>query len=161
MTVRVLFVCLGNICRSPMAEGVFRKLVTEAGYADRVRIDSAGTHAYHLGEPPDARALAATARRGVDIGTLRGRRAAREDIERHDYVLAMDDENYAHLRALAPAGHEHKVRLFLEFASRTGSRAVPDPYFGGPSGFDSVLDMIEDAAEGLLAEIRRRVDAGG
>ena len=156
--VRVLFVCLGNICRSPMAEGVLRRLVTEAGYAERVHIDSAGTHAYHVGEPPDERAAAAALRRGIDISALRGRRAVEADIASHDYVLAMDHENYAHLRALSPPGHEHKVRLFLEFASRTTERAVPDPYFGGPSGFDRVLDLIEDAAEGLLAEIRGRLE---
>lgn len=156
--VRVLFVCLGNICRSPMAEGVFRRMVTEAGYAQQVHIDSAGTHAYHVGEPPDERAAAAAARRGVDIRALRGRRAVEQDIVGHDYVLAMDHENYAHLRALSPPGHEHKVRLFLEFASRTTERAVPDPYFGGASGFDRALDLIEDAAEGLLAEIRGRLE---
>ena len=156
--VRVLFVCLGNICRSPMAEGVFRKLVSEAGYVDRVEIDSAGTHAYHVGAPPDERAQAAAARRGVDIAALRGRQALQTDIERYDYVLAMDHENHAHLLALAPRGHEHKVRLFLEFASRATVRAVPDPYFGKESGFDRVLDLIEDAAEGLLADVRRRIE---
>lgn len=155
--VRVLFVCLGNICRSPMAEGVFRKLVEDAGYAGAIEIDSAGTHAYHVGEPPDMRAQAAALRRGVDISGLRGRRALQEDITRFDYVLAMDHENYAHLRALTPAGHEHKVRLFLEFATRAAERAVPDPYFGAESGFDRVLDLIEDAAAGLLSEIRQRL----
>ncbi|MBI3900200.1 MAG: low molecular weight phosphotyrosine protein phosphatase [Gammaproteobacteria bacterium] len=154
--VRVLFVCLGNICRSPMAEGVFRRLVEQAGYADRVHIDSAGTHAYHIDQPPDLRAQAAAARRGVDIAMLRGRQALAEDLLSHDYVLAMDDENYAHLRALCPPEHEHKVRLFLEFATRSNERFVPDPYYGGASGFDRVLDLIEDAAEGLLADIRKR-----
>lgn len=159
--VRVLFVCLGNICRSPMAEGVFRKRVEEAGYADLIEIDSAGTHAYHVGEAPDARARAAAARRGVDISGLRGRQAQREDFLRYDYVLAMDQDNHAHLLALCPPGHEHKVRLFLEFATRASTRAVPDPYFGAVSGFDRVLDLIEDAAEGLLAEIRRRLQRQG
>jgi protein-tyrosine phosphatase len=156
--VRVLFVCLGNICRSPMAEGVFRKLVLEAGYADRVEIDSAGTHAYHVGEPPDERAQAAAARRGIDIAARRGRRATVEDFLRFDYVLAMDHENYAHLQALCPPGHEHKLRLFLEYAQDSTERVVPDPYFGGASGFDRVLDLIEDAALGLLADVRARLE---
>jgi protein-tyrosine phosphatase len=156
-SVKVLFVCMGNICRSPMAEGVFRRHIETAGYADRVEIDSAGTHAYHVGEPPDERAQAATARRGIDISGLRGRQAVAEDLACFDYVLAMDHENEAHLRALCPEGHEHKVRLFLQYASRFRERVVPDPYYGGMSGFDRVLDLIDDAAEGLLAEIRRRV----
>ena len=155
--MRVLFVCLGNICRSPMAEGVFRRLVEEAGLADRVEIDSAGTHAYHVGEAPDVRAQAATARRGIDISGLRGRRALAADFARFDYILAMDHENHAHLLALSPRGQEHKVRLFLEFAARATERAVPDPYFGKESGFDRVLDLIEDAAAGLLADIQRRL----
>lgn len=154
MTVRVLFVCLGNICRSPTAEGVFRRLVEEAGLAEHILIDSAGTHAYHIGEPPDARAQAAAARRGVDLSTLRGRQATEADIRTFDYVLAMDRENLANLRAICPHGCESKLRLFLEFVPHGREKEVPDPYFGGASGFDRVLDMIEDAAEGLLAHIR-------
>jgi low molecular weight protein-tyrosine phosphatase len=156
--VSVLFVCLGNICRSPMAEGVFRKLVEQAGYAEHVEVDSAGTHAYHVGEAPDRRAQTAAARRGVDISELRGRRVTAADFIRFDYVLAMDNENHAHLRALCPVGQEHKVRLFLEYAVDATERVVPDPYFGGASGFDRVLDLIEDAAAGLLEEIRARVE---
>lgn len=155
--VRVLFVCLGNICRSPMAEGVFRKLVKDAGYAELVEIDSAGTHAYHVGEPPDPRAQAAAARRSIDISALRGRQATQEDFLRYDYVLAMDHDNHADLLALCPPGQERKLRLFLEFATRSTERAVPDPYFGGESGFDRVLDLIEDAAAGLLADVRRQL----
>lgn len=156
--VRVLFVCLGNICRSPMAEGVFRKLVEEAGYTEYVEIDSAGTHAYHIDEPPDERAQAAAAHRGVDISRLRGRQVTAEDFVQFDYVLAMDRQNYASLRALCPSGQEHKLRLFLEYAANTAERAVPDPYFGGVSGFSRVLDLIEDAAAGLLIDVGARVD---
>ncbi len=157
--VKVLFVCMGNICRSPMAEGVFRARVAAAGYADRIEIDSAGTHAYHVGKPPDERAQAATARRRIDISGLRGRQAVAEDLVRFDYVLAMDHENDARLRAICPGGHEHKIQLFLEYASRFRERAVPDPYYGGTSGFDRVLDLIEDAVEGLLTEIRKRLES--
>jgi protein-tyrosine phosphatase len=153
--VRVLFVCLGNICRSPTAEGVFRKLVAEEGLAEHIEIDSAGTHAYHIDEPPDQRAQAAALRRGVDISGLRGRKATSVDIVRFDYVLAMDRENYENLMAICPEGHVHKVRLFMEFAPHRPAE-VPDPYFGGTSGFDRVLDMIEEAASGLLEDIRRR-----
>jgi protein-tyrosine phosphatase len=153
--VRVLFVCLGNICRSPTAEGVFRKLVVDEGLVEHIEIDSAGTHAYHVDEPPDRRAQVAALRRGVDISGLRGRQATTADIERFDYVLAMDRENYENLMDICPVGHEHKVRLFMEFAPHR-PQEVPDPYFGGASGFDRVLDMIEEAAEGLLEDIRRR-----
>ena len=155
--VRVLFVCLGNICRSPMAEGVFRRLVETEGLADLVEIDSAGTHAYHVDEPPDPRAQAALLRRGIDISGLRGRRATAADFVRFDYVLAMDHENYEHLETLASEQHAHKLRLFLEYSTRCSERAVPDPYFGNANGFDRVLDMIEDAAAGLLKEIQQRL----
>ena len=155
--VRVLFVCLGNICRSPTAEGVFRKRVTEAGLAGRVEIDSAGTHAYHVGAPPDARAQQAARQRGIDLSGLRGRQATARDIEQFDYVLAMDRENHENLLDICPDGLEHKVRLFMEFAPARSEKEVPDPYFGGPAGFDCVLDMIEDAAVGLLDDIRKRL----
>lgn len=153
--VNVLFVCLGNICRSPTAEGVFRKLVAEANLAAQISADSAGTHAYHIGEPPDRRAQQAAARRGIDLSGLRGRQAVRSDFTEFDYVLAMDEENFANLRALCPTGQEHKLRLFLEFAPARREREVPDPYFGGDAGFDRVLDMIEEAARGLIEHIRR------
>jgi protein-tyrosine phosphatase len=154
-SVRVLFVCLGNICRSPTAEGVFRKLVMEEGLVTHIEIDSAGTHAYHVGAPPDERAQAAARRRGIDLSGLRGRQALRDDIERFDYVLAMDRENHANLLAICPEGLEEKIRLFLEYAPHRTEREVPDPYFGGSAGFDRVLDMVEEAARGLLADIRR------
>jgi len=154
--VKVLFVCLGNICRSPTAEGVFRRTVERAGLLDRIEIDSAGTHAYHVGAPPDLRAQAAARRRGIDLSPLRGRQARRSDIENFDYILAMDEENYQNLLAICPPGLEEKIRLMLEFAPQRPEREVPDPYYGGDRGFDHVLDMIEEAADGLLAHLRQR-----
>jgi protein-tyrosine phosphatase len=152
--VKVLFVCLGNICRSPTAEGVFRQLVQQEGLMELIEVDSAGTHAYHIGKPPDARAQAAARQRGIDLSRLRGRQARVEDLHRFDYVLAMDRENYENLIAICPPGLEPKIRLFMEFAPDE-SEEVPDPYFGGASGFDRVLDMIDAAARGLLEDIRR------
>jgi protein-tyrosine phosphatase len=154
--VKVLFVCLGNICRSPTAEGVFRKLIQGEGLHEHIEIDSAGTHAYHIGEPPDPRAQEAAARRGVDLSQLRGRKATASDIEVFDYVLAMDRENYQHLVSISPDHLSDRVRLFLEFASSRPEDEVPDPYFGGSGGFERVLDMVEEAAAGLLADIRRQ-----
>lgn len=154
--VKVLFVCLGNICRSPTAEGVFRKYVIDAGLEDRIHIDSAGTHAYHVGEPPDRRAQETAARRGIDLSTLRGRRATTADLDEFDYVLAMDLENYHNLHAIAEEHHKPRIQLFLDFAQELEEREVPDPYYGGPSGFDQVLDMIEEASAGLLQAIREK-----
>lgn len=151
---RVLFVCLGNICRSPTAEGVMRKLLDDHGLAGRIEVDSAGTHAYHVGEPPDRRAAAAAARRGIDLSALRGRRVEPSDFHRFDYILAMDRENLSNLLAIAPPGQESKARLFLEFGTQRSITEVPDPYYGGADGFDRVLDLIEDAAQGLLRDIR-------
>ena len=153
--VRVLFVCLGNICRSPTAEGVFRKLVQDMKLEHQFEIDSAGTHAYHVDEPPDERAQAACARRGIDISQLSGRKAVAGDIEKFDYILAMDRDNYENLLEICPPGFETRIRLFMEFAPGRPEEEVPDPYFGGAGGFDRVLDMIEDAAQGLLEDIRR------
>jgi len=153
--VRVLFVCMGNICRSPTAEGVFRAMVERAGLLERIDIDSAGTHAYHVGEPPDRRAQAAARQRGIELGGLRGRQTTRADIEQFDYVLAMDEENYDNLVAICPPGREERIRLFLDFAPDRPERSVPDPYFGGDAGFERVLDMIEEASQGLLAHLRR------
>lgn len=155
--VKVLFVCLGNICRSPTAEGVFRRLVQESELAGRVVAESAGTHAYHIGEPPDPRAQRAAARRGVDLSAKRGREVRERDFHEFDYVVAMDRENYEHLSARCPVGMRYKIRLLMEFAAGYAEQEVPDPYFGGTAGFDRVLDMIEDAATGLLAEIGREL----
>jgi protein-tyrosine phosphatase len=157
-SVAVLFVCMGNICRSPTAEGVFRKLVREAGLEQQIRIDSAGTHAYHVGEPPDRRAQETALRRGIQLGHLRARRALREDFEAFDYVLAMDHDNFRSLEALCPPGSglEQRLKLFMDFAPHLSVREVPDPYYGAAGGFDSVFDLVEIAAAGLLEEIRRR-----
>jgi protein-tyrosine phosphatase len=154
--IKVLFVCMGNICRSPTAHGVFRRLVESEGLADVIEIDSAGTHAYHVGEPPDPRSRATAERRGVDLGDLRARQARIEDFERFDYVLAMDRDNFHGLQALCPSGMEHKLVLFLDFAPHLRLREVPDPYYGGPNGFEQVFDMVEQAAQGLLSDIRSR-----
>ena len=150
---RILFVCLGNICRSPTAEAVFRQLAKEAGVSDRVIVDSAGTGDYHIGERPDPRACWAASQRGYDLMRLRARQVKAEDFEEFDYILAMDEHNLRALKQLAPRHHEHKLRMFTEFCS-TGDCNVPDPYAGGPQGFEFVLDLVEDAAQGLLRHLR-------
>jgi protein-tyrosine phosphatase len=155
-TVKVLFVCMGNICRSPTAQGVFERLVREANLSDRVHTDSAGTHAYHVGEVPDQRATEAAQRRGVDLTTQRARRVSPKDFEGFDYVLAMDSSNYDALLGICRPEHTVKLRLFMEFAPGLGVEEVPDPYYGGVTGFERVLDLIEEAADGLLAEIRQQ-----
>ena len=152
--VSVLFVCMGNICRSPTAEGVFRHLVRQEQLEDRVHTDSAGTHAYHIGNPPDTRALATAERRGIELHDLRARRVLAEDFDLFDYVLAMDRDNYEILSTICPPGYETRLRMFMEFAPHLKIAEVPDPYYGGASGFERVFDMVEEAAKGLLAEIR-------
>ena len=149
--VNVLFVCLGNICRSPTAEGVFRDLVEREGLSDKIHTDSAGTHAYHIGEPPDSRAQDEAKRRGIDISGLRGRQARAADFKDFDYVLAMDRSNHQNLLSICPLDMEERLGMFLDFAPDVDRREVPDPYYEG--GFDSVYDMIEQAAQGLLADI--------
>jgi len=153
----VLFVCTGNICRSPTADGVFRHLVREAGLEAEVRVDSAGTHDYHVGEAPDERAQAHALRRGYDLSALRARQVASEDFDTFDLVLAMDRGHLRILKRLAPSKHHHKLRLFMEYATSLRRDEVPDPYYGGSGGFEEVLDMIEDAARGLLTALRPRV----
>lgn len=152
---RVLFVCTGNICRSPTAEGVFRKLVADAGMAERIQADSAGTHGYHIGEPPDPRALAAAAKQGYDLSALRARRFEHDDFRRFDLILAMDREHHAILARMAQPTSAHKLQMMMQYARRFGAGEVPDPYYGGPQGFDLVLDMIEDASRGLLESLRK------
>jgi protein-tyrosine phosphatase len=158
--VRVLLVCMGNICRSPLAEGVLRARLAAraegAGEALPVLVDSAGTHGYHAGTPPDPRAQAAAARRGIDISALRARQVTSEDLVAFDLVVAMDDDNLAALRGIAPPDHVDKPRLLLEFAADVAAgRNVPDPYYGGMTGFERVLDLVESAMDGLVAEVER------
>jgi len=156
--VRILFVCMGNICRSPTAEGVFEHYVAEAGLAERIASDSAGILDYHVGEPPDARAQLAARLRGYDLSTLRGRQVSHRDFADFDYLLAMDETNLHALVRLCPPQHAHKLKLFMEFSAIAGSREVPDPYYGGPKVFEQVLDMVEQAAQGLLSHLRARID---
>ncbi|HEX4387250.1 MAG TPA: low molecular weight protein-tyrosine-phosphatase [Steroidobacteraceae bacterium] len=156
---RVLFVCLGNICRSPTAEGVLRALAARELPELPLEVDSAGTSTYHLGKPPDPRTCAAAARRGYQLKGLRARTVEATDFERFDLILAMDEENLAVLRRRAPSNAHERLRLFLEFAPDAATREVPDPYYGGPNGFEEVLDLVEDAARGLLSYLRQRARA--
>lgn len=152
---RVLFVCMGNICRSPTAEGVFRTMLAKHAPDLEVHIDSAGTHAYHVGQPPDPRACRAAERRGIDLTTQRARQVAPEDFEFFELVLAMDELNAAALRERAPPEYHERIRLFLEFAPNAGRTDVPDPYYGGSVGFEYVLDLVEQASLGLIDHLRR------
>lgn len=152
--IRVLFVCLGNICRSPTAEGVFTKLVKDHDLEDYFAIDSAGTHAYHVGKEPDLRSQAAALERGIDLSGLRGRQVINGDFEDFDFVLAMDDENYSILINACPEQYKTKVKYFLDYAPQLGERQVPDPYYGGQYGFERVLDMIEQASAGFLKTLQ-------
>ncbi len=154
--IKVLFVCMGNICRSPTAEAVFRACAENAGLSGQILVDSAGTHDYHIGDPPDIRAQRAAMQRGYDMGALRGRQVETADFIRFDYVLAMDRGNLAILQRLRPGDAAGHLGLFLEFAHRHSQREVPDPYYGGADSFERVLDMVEDAAEGLLQHIRQQ-----
>jgi protein-tyrosine phosphatase len=151
--IKVLFVCMGNICRSPTAEGVFAKLIKEHDLEHCFTIDSAGTHAYHVGEPPDWRAQKAASARGVELSHLRARKVIMGDFEDFDYLLAMDDENYSTLANVCPKQYKDKIQYFLDYAPHLQTREVPDPYFGGKYEFDRVLDMVEDAALGFLTAL--------
>ncbi len=151
---KVLMVCMGNICRSPMAEGMLRKALQDAGLDRHVEVDSAGTHAYHVGSAPDPRAQQAIRQRGVDISNLRGRKVADADFERFDYILVMDADNYNRLIQRAPAHHHGKIRRLLSFSRKYPNLDVVDPYYGGAQGFEENLDMIEDAVQGLIRDIR-------
>lgn len=153
----VLFVCLGNICRSPTAHGVFRHKVRELGLANALRVDSAGTSNYHPNSPPDARFQAHAAERGYDLSALRARQIQGADFEALDLVLVMDWDNLADLTQQCPPEHQHKVRRLTEFCLQFDSPVVPDPYFGGVEGFEHVLDLVEDASEGLIRHVRRQM----
>jgi low molecular weight protein-tyrosine phosphatase len=152
---RILFVCLGNICRSPMAEGVFRRAAEEKGVLHLFDIDSAGLGHWHIGQAPDTRAQNAARKRGIDISGQSARQVKHGDFARFDLILAMDGENYRELVQLAPRELRQKIRHFLDFAPQTTTKDVPDPFFGGPGGFDHALDLIEQAAYGLLADLQR------
>ena len=154
--MKVLFVCLGNICRSPTAEGVFRHYVEQAGLSDQVTIDSAGTSDWHIGKTPDPRTIAAAAQRGYDVSTLRGRQATAEDFNEFDLILAMDNSNLTNLQAIQPAHSKAELALYLPRFNISPDE-VPDPYYGGEDGFELVLDMLEQASQVLLDEVKARL----
>jgi len=156
-TISVLFVCMGNICRSPTAEGVFRHFVHKAGLRERVLVDSAGTHAYHVGEPADRRAQAAAKRRGISLDGINARRVQEDDFARFHYVLAMDHDNLRLLSDQAGDEYQERLGLFLDYASGDEDE-VPDPYYGGAAGFERVLDLVEEASRGLLETLRSKHD---
>lgn len=150
--IKVLFVCMGNICRSPTAEGVFTQLVQDQQLSARFHIDSAGTHAYHVGNGPDNRAQQTAKQRGIDLSHIRARQVNADDFDYFDYILAMDSDNFAILKEACPAEHQHKIKRFLDYAPEQAERDVPDPYYGGPQGFEHVFDLVEAASEGFLNE---------
>ncbi len=153
--VRVLFVCMGNICRSPLAQGVFENVLRREGLEGEVFVDSAGTGSWHAGHPPDERAQRSASLRGVDLGSQRARRIGLDDCRSFDYVLTMDEENYRAVAALCREGSA-EVRPFLDYAPNRTEIEVPDPFYGGLEGFEIVMDLVEEASEGLLEYIRRR-----
>lgn len=158
MIYRVLLVCMGNICRSPTAEGVLRKFITNNRLGDRVEVDSAGTHGYHVGEAPDSRTQRAAAMRGYNLSQLRARKVAYQDLEYFDLILAMDRSNLDNLRRMAMPEQFDKIRLFMDYASHFEDDEVPDPYYGLGHGFDLVLDMVEDASQGLVDELKKKLE---
>lgn len=155
--IKILFVCMGNICRSPTAEGVFRKLLQERRLEARVEVDSAGTHGYHVGELPDPRTQRAAAARGYDLSTIRARKVTPPDLEYFDMVLAMDRNNLEVLRRMCPPELSDRLGLLMHYARNFDDDEVPDPFYGLGHGFDLVIDMVEDAARGLLDELERRL----
>ena len=153
--IKVLFVCMGNICRSPTAHGIFQTLVKRAGLEGSILVESAGTHSYHVGSPPDLRSQATALARGVDLSSQRARRFQSSDFDEFDYVIGMDNSNIADMLAIRPEGSDTEARLMLEFSRRFNQAQVPDPYFG-EDGFEQVYELIEDAAQGLLDSIREQ-----
>ncbi|ALG67609.1 low molecular weight protein-tyrosine-phosphatase [Beggiatoa leptomitoformis] len=157
--IQVLFVCMGNICRSPTAEGVFRYYVEQAKLADDIKIDSAGTHAYHVGEQPDSRSQMAALKRGFNLSTIRARQVHLQDFTTFDYVLAMDKQNHKILQSLCPPSEKQRLHLFLDFAPQLMTSEVPDPYYGqGQTGFEHVLNLVEAASKGLLDHLRAKLN---
>lgn len=159
MTYRILFVCTGNICRSPTAAGVFRDAVAAAGLASQVEVDSAGTHGYHIGDEADPRTIAAAARRGVDLTPHRARKVTAADFNAFDLILALDRDHLQHLRAMRRAEHRAEIRMFLDVHPDRHGRDVPDPYYGHDIDFELVLDLAEDATAGLLADVKIKLKA--
>ncbi len=166
MTINVLFVCLGNICRSPTAHGVFEQLLAEKKLSELIAVDSAGTGDWHVGRAPDARSVQAALKQGYDLSHLRARQVSGEDFSRFDYILAMDEHNLADLQAMKPVGFQGELQLFLNYATlncttlncatNDSTREVPDPYYGGHDGFEQVLQLVESASEGLLQHILKQ-----
>ena len=153
--IKVLFVCMGNICRSPTAHGVFEHIVNSEHLAEHFEIDSAGTHAYHVGSKPDQRAQQTAANRGIDLSYIRGRKVHETDFKHYDYILAMDSDNYSILDQACPEEYKTKISLFLDFAPEHPLDEVPDPYYGGIKGFENVFDMVDAASKGLLDRIKK------
>lgn len=154
--MRILLVCMGNICRSPTAEGVLRQFIRQHGLGDKVEVDSAGTHGYHVGEAPDSRTQRAAAARGYDLSQLRARKVVRQDLDYFDLILAMDKSNLDNLMRMADPEQRKRIRLFMDYARNFDDKEVPDPYYGLGHGFDLVLDMVEDASLGLIDEIKQQ-----
>lgn len=154
---KVLFVCTGNICRSPTAQGVFQHMIDDAGLGDVVGVESAGTHAFHVGESPDPRSQAAAQKRGYDLSGYVARQITPEDFREFDLILAMDWENLSALQQQCPKIYQHKLMLLMRFSNEFEEATVPDPYYGGPEGFAKVLDYIEDASQGVFELVRKRV----
>ncbi len=157
MVFRVLLVCMGNICRSPTAEGVLRQFIKINSLGDVVEVDSAGTHGYHVGEAPDSRTQRAAAIRGYNLSQLRARKVARQDLDYFDLILAMDKSNLDNLQRISTPEQQTKLGLFMDYAKNFDDNEVPDPYYGLGHGFDLVLDMVEDASNGLIQEIKQRI----
>lgn len=156
----VLMVCMGNICRSPTAEAVLRQQLVQAGLSDRVAVSSAGTHSYHVGRPADERSARHAKRRGIDLSGHRSRQITDQDFERMDLILVMDWDNLALTQAECPPAHQHKVRRLMEFARHHTDTVVPDPYQGGEAGFEHVLDLLQDACEGLVIQVQQAKSIG-
>ncbi|MEW4982252.1 MAG: low molecular weight protein-tyrosine-phosphatase [Cycloclasticus sp.] len=157
--IKVLFICMGNICRSPTAHGIFRQMLAAKGLQDLIEVDSAGTHAYHVGKKPDQRSMQMATLRGVDLSDLRARQLDDYDFEEFDYLLVADEDNYYLTREACPLEYRHKIKYMLDFATRSTIKEVPDPYFGQGNGFERVFDLLEDACEGLLIELEKKLSS--